>query len=97
MDKETRDAEFEEVEELGQSPVPGASAKKVEVKSTMDFYGAVKAMTKEQKVARLDWRDKQFWGELKDAVLKLHKPDGKYYDWIINDGDIEGDDWIIID
>jgi hypothetical protein len=26
----------------------------------------------------------------------LHKPDGKMYQWIINEGDMIGTDWIVI-
>ena len=39
----------------------------------------------------------KYYGLMKDGVLTLHKPDGNFYQWVINDGDLNGNDWIIIE
>jgi hypothetical protein len=63
----------------------------------MTFYDAVKAMVDDnQKVTRVEWANTIEYGLLKDGILTLHKADGKYYSWIISDGDINADDWIIV-
>ena len=45
---------------------------------------------------RLEWGDVEYYGIVIDGLLKLHKPDGKFYDWIISDGDYAGRDYIIL-
>lgn len=74
--------------EESMSPLP--------VKDEMDFPTAIKKIIEGEKIYRLEWKNKEFYGELKDGILKLHKPDGKFYAWTINDGDLNGEDWITL-
>ena len=62
----------------------------------MDFYEAIKNVVLGKKIHRIEWKDKEFYGIIDNEILKLHKPDGKLYQWIINIGDLTGNDWIII-
>lgn len=62
----------------------------------MSFYEALKNIIIGNKVTKLEWNDKEYYGILDETHLKLHKPDGKLYDWILTDGDILGLDYIII-
>ncbi len=62
----------------------------------MDFFNALKEIVQDKKITRVEWGDKKYFGELKDGILQLHKPDGKYYPWIISEGDMMGTDWIIL-
>jgi len=66
------------------------------VHSLLDFPSAIKKVIEGNKIYRLEWKNEEFYGMLKDSHLKLHKPDGKFYDWILNDGDLKGTDWIIL-
>ena len=88
-------------EEFGpqQSPTPHIidAEIKIPVRETMNFYDALKAVIKEKKVHKLEWKDKEYYGFLKDSVLTLHKPDGKLYQWLVNDGDITGEDWVVVE
>ena len=34
---------------------------------------------------------------LRDGFLMLHKPDGKFYQWVISEGDLTGTDYILLD
>jgi len=61
---------------------------------TMDFSGALKELLVGNAIRRLDWKDEGYFGFLLNDLLKLHKPDGVTYDWIVSRGDIEGQDWI---
>lgn len=72
----------------GYSPVP--EAKK------FTFSEAVNVLAAGKKVHKLEWQDKEFYGVLEGGILKLHKPDGKFYSWVLSDGDLSGDDYIII-
>lgn len=70
-------------------------AKKV-VNTGMDFYEAMKEVGEGNKIFRQEWDSKEYYGLIKDGVLMLHKPDGKFYHWIISDGDMSGKDWVVI-
>ena len=73
------------------SPKP---QKKVSVK-TMDFPEAIKQIILKKKVTRLEWKDKNIYGFLNGDLLSIHTEDGKNQQWIINDGDMLGTDWIL--
>jgi len=62
----------------------------------MNFYDAVKRISEGSKVTKAEWNDSQFYGTMDNGVLKLHKPDGKLYEWIISDGDIAGTDYVVV-
>ena len=80
-----------------QSQSPTAQPiKEAEVEKLINFPEAISAIIAGKKVTKIEWRDKEFFSEIRDGLLKLHKPDGKYYEWIVNDGDMNGEDWIII-
>ena len=63
----------------------------------MDFYAAMQRIAEGSKIHKLEWKDEEYYGLMKDGVLTLHKPDGNFYQWVINDGDLNGNDWIIIE
>ncbi|MDD5013714.1 MAG: hypothetical protein PHW73_01255 [Atribacterota bacterium] len=65
-------------------------------KSNLSFYDAIKEVMAGRKISKREWNNTDYFGILRDSKLMLHKPDGKFYDWIINDGDINGEDWFII-
>jgi len=41
------------------------------------------------------WEDREYYAVLEQNILKLHKPDGTLYNWIISEGDLVGEDYII--
>jgi len=75
------------------SPLP---ARKVETISFLDFYEALKAVVTGKKIFREEWENKEYYGFINKGNLSLHKPDGKTYQWIINDGDMNANDWIVL-
>ena len=82
--------------EISQSPTP--RPKKIQIPETsMNFYDALKEVVdNNKKIHKLEWKDKEFYVLLKDEVLTLHKPDEKFYQLVLNNGDIQGTDWIVI-
>ena len=76
-----------------QSPSP-----KVVAINTMDFPSAIQEIIQGKKITKLEWGNKKVYGFLNPNTnfLSLHKEDGKDYQWIISDGDLLGNDWIVI-
>ena len=80
-----------------QSQSPTAQPiKEAEVEKLMKFPEAISAITDGKKVTKISWENKEYFSELRDGLLKLHKPDGRYYEWTVNEGDMTGEDWVII-
>ena len=74
------------------SPTP---TKKPE-KGSLDFNKAIAAIIGGKKIHKLEWGDKKYYCVLKDGRLKHHKPDGQFYDWVIQEGDLLGEDWVVV-
>ena len=69
--------------------------------ATMSFYEALRlTATRGAKITKTEWKDKGVYGMMKDAVLQIYM-DGregkKFYHWILNEGDISGTDWIVVE
>jgi len=75
----------------GNSPVVGKTEEKLLI-----FAEAIKAILLGSLVSKVEWKDREIYGVLKDSHLKLHKSDGKFYDWIISEGDLIGLDYFIL-
>ena len=63
---------------------------------TMDFPDAIRELTNGKKIARLAWKPADDYGLLKDGYLMIYI-NGKFNKFLVNDGDLLGDDWIILD
>jgi len=72
------------------SPVVGAAL------LGMDFPSAIESIIGGKKATKQEWGNVDIYGVLKDGFLMLHKADGKFYQWIISDGDLQGTDWVIV-
>lgn len=62
---------------------------------TMDFPDAIREIISGKKVRRLSWETLTDHGLLKDGWLTIHTK-GAYHTWSVNDGDLEGQDWVVI-
>jgi len=62
----------------------------------MNFPQAMEKVIEGKKIHKIEWKDKEFYGFLNGEFLSLHKPDGRNYKWIISDGDLNGDDYIVL-
>ena len=79
------------MENQTQSPRPNKSKQGV-----MTFPEAMKWVVLGSKITKLEWYDQRFYWILKDGYLKLHKDDDKFYDWILSEGDLIGEDYVIL-
>ena len=73
------------------SPVPEKKQKK-----ELDFTEAMQEVLTGKSITKLEWGSKKYHALLKDEYLTLHKPDGKYYNWLISEGDMRGDDYVVL-
>jgi len=67
---------------------------------TLDFYEALKAVAEGRRITKLEWNDKRSYGFMRAGLLELHKAgetDDKFHAWILNDGDLGGLDWIVLE
>ncbi len=62
----------------------------------LNFSEAVVEILAGKNVTKLEWDDTDYYGVLVDNRLRLHKPDGQLYDWILSEGDLRGTDFIIL-
>ena len=72
------------------TPMPKVAGKAM----TMDFPDAIGEIMNGNKVTRLLWENSDHC-LLKDGWLTIFTK-GKYHKWLVNDGDLEGQDWIIM-
>jgi len=72
------------------SPVP------FRLSETMTFGKAIMEVLDGGRIHKLEWEDKEYYGFLDNAVLTIHKPDGKVFVWMVSEGDIVGNDWIVL-
>lgn len=62
----------------------------------LNFSQAISELLAGKMVTKLEWNDKDYYGTLADNRLRLHKPDGQLYDWILSEGDLSGKDYIVV-
>jgi len=77
------------------NPVP-TIATEAGGKKIMDFYEALKVASEGAMIHSLAWDDMRNYAMFVGGVLKLHKPDGKFYDWIISESDLMEEDYITL-
>ena len=61
----------------------------------LDFGSAMAAARDGAKVSKIEWKNEEVYGMLRDGTLQFVK-DGVWHQWIVNDGDLRGDDWFIV-
>jgi hypothetical protein len=72
------------------TPTPKTESKPM----TMDFPDAIRKIMEGKRVARISWGNKDYC-LLKDGWLSVFTK-GNLHTWTINDGDLEGQDWIVV-
>jgi len=62
----------------------------------LTFDQAMTEMLQGNSVTKKEWNDKEVHGLMRYGRLTIHKADGKYYDWILTDGDLYGEDYHVL-
>ena len=90
MDNEEKTQDFETTSPVPQSPT---------LPVTYLFFDALREVLSGRKITRQVWDSKDIYGYLKDGVLRIFGGeigDGKEHNWILSEGDMFADDWIIL-
>ncbi len=78
------------------SPLPkNNNLKTLEVK-IIDFGDAMDEVLAGKKITKLEWKNKDYYAFLRKKILTLHEPNGKYHEWIVSEGDLAGNDYIVV-
>jgi len=77
-----------------QSPTPLPQTANDQPKYAFDE--AIREVKGGAKITKIEWSNPEYYGLLSGGFLMLHKPDGKLYQWLVSDGDMLGEDWIVI-
>ena len=67
------------------------------IEELLTFPQALNLVIDEKKITKKEWDNKNIYVLLKDNFLMIHKDDGKFYQLIINDGDLLGIDWMEVE
>jgi|GEM_PF-2321114 len=74
------------------SPVPTKTTEVLQY----SFIDALKFIIEGKKITKLEWGNSNVYGVLREGILMLHKDDDKSYQWILSEGDLLGDDWVVL-
>lgn len=83
------------MEPITRSPMPTPANGVAPVKKTMNLGEALSETARGEKITRVEWADKEIYGYLVKAELRLHR-NGKDNHWVISEGDIISTDFIIV-
>lgn len=61
----------------------------------MGFPDAMQVVKAGGRVRRVSWDNKE-WAGLRNGNLCILKEDGLLHQWLVNDGDIMGEDWVTL-
>lgn len=62
---------------------------------TLSFPDAIREVLNLKKITRLEWGTNETFGLLRDGFLQLFIR-GEYHQWIVNDGDLNAIDWVVL-
>ncbi len=62
---------------------------------TMDFPDAIRQIIQGKKVARVSWGNTDF-GVLEKEYLSIFTK-GSLHTWLVSQGDLEGQDWVVVE
>ena len=63
----------------------------------MDFPSAIRITINGKKITRTEWGNKNIYCFLNGDILSIHMLDGNNHKWIINEGDMIAEDWVVLD
>ena len=61
----------------------------------LNFFDALKEVSCGKRITKREWNDQEIYLTMADGRLKISKQ-GKLHDLIISDGDMTGEDWVVI-
>lgn len=64
--------------------------------ATYLFSDALREILNGRKITRLAWGNDEIYGYMEKSILCISFSDGKSHEWIISEGDMTADDWIVL-
>ncbi len=65
-------------------------------KKMMTLPKALEHVIAGKKITKLEWKNKHTYIALSEEKLLFLYIDGKKHQWTINDGDLLGEDWVVL-
>ncbi len=62
----------------------------------LNFGEAMTEILAGKSVTKFEWDNTDYYGLLADNRLRLHKPDGQLYEWILSKADLKGEDFVVL-
>lgn len=62
----------------------------------VSFPEAIRSVIDGKSITKEEWEDPEIYGKLQGGLLMFYR-DGKWHKWILNDGDLLGEDWVVLD
>ena len=89
---------FDKTKEIPMAKItPFIGKEKSETVPTKDFGDAMRFVSQGYHLRRLEWEDERVMIALIEDKLMIFLPkDGKFHPFIVNSGDLYGNDWVIV-
>lgn len=66
----------------------------------IEIGSAIRAVAAGKKITKKEWNDEGIYGFLGNGQLCIRKPgeaEDDFHPWLVNDGDLLGKDWYVLD
>jgi len=61
----------------------------------LTFDEAMKAIINGERITKLEWHNPNQYGQMREGWLMIRRG-GVWYQWLVNDGDLLGTDWMVV-
>lgn len=85
---------MDKVNTIKQSPAPTIGKPD---EKRMNFGEAMEQVVQGKKIHKLEWEDRDYYGYLKEGRLTIRSTGNAEHDWIVSEGDLLGEDYIVIE
>ena len=65
------------------------------IKNQFNFKTALDKILEGKKITKLEWKNKDY-GFMKSEILHINR-DGRDNQWILSEGDLTGEDFVVVD
>lgn len=80
------------------SPRPPVQEVEAVQTNLLGFPDAIAAVGLGKTIGKEEWDiEEGYFAKLLDGRVKIHNPNGNFYDWILSDADLQGEDYYIIE
>lgn len=99
FDRQTQSSPAQEpvaIQDFNKLSETRASSSPVQEPQTMDFPDAMREIIEGKSVTKLEWNDPRIYLAMHDNRLSIHKANDTWHILQVSDGDVFGEDWVVI-